>query len=49
LIKTGTVLPLMGQEDIAPLIAKLLNLNLKTDGVLYPGLLAPVKKEVVGK
>lgn len=48
-IKTGTVLPLMGQEDIAPLIAKLLNLNLKTDGVLYPGILAPVKKEVVGK
>jgi len=43
-IKQGTVLPLMGQEDIAPLIAKLLNLNLKTDGVLYPGLLAPAKK-----
>jgi predicted AlkP superfamily pyrophosphatase or phosphodiesterase len=43
-IKAGTVLPLIGQEDIAPLIAKLLNLNLKTDGVLYPGLLAPEKK-----
>lgn len=43
-IKVGTVLPLMGQEDIAPLIAKLLNLNLSTDGVLYPGLVAPVKK-----
>lgn len=43
-IKTGTVIPLMGQEDIAPLIAKLLNLNLKTEGVLYPGLLAPAKK-----
>jgi predicted AlkP superfamily pyrophosphatase or phosphodiesterase len=43
-IKQGTVLPLMGQEDIAPLIAKLLNLNLKTDGVLYPGLLTPTKK-----
>jgi predicted AlkP superfamily pyrophosphatase or phosphodiesterase len=42
-IKSGTVLPLMGQEDIAPLIAKLLKLNLKTDGILYPGLLAPVK------
>ncbi|MDQ0592820.1 hypothetical protein QFZ37_001189 [Chryseobacterium ginsenosidimutans] len=38
-IKKGTVIPLMGQEDIAPLIAYLLNLNLKTDGVLYPGLL----------
>lgn len=43
-IKAGTVLPLIGQEDIAPLIAKLLNLNLKTDGVLYPGILAPAKK-----
>ena len=43
-IKTGTVIPLMGQEDIAPLIAKLLNLSLQTDGVLYPGLLTPVKK-----
>jgi predicted AlkP superfamily pyrophosphatase or phosphodiesterase len=39
-IKPGTVLPLIGQEDIAPLISKLLNLNLKTDGVLYPGILA---------
>ncbi|WP_426279269.1 alkaline phosphatase family protein [Chryseobacterium sp. S-02] len=38
-IKQGTVLPLIGQEDIAPLIAYLLNLNLKTDGILYPGLL----------
>lgn len=38
-IKPGTVLPLIGQEDIAPLIAYLLNINLKTDGILYPGLL----------
>ena len=43
-IKQGAVLRLMGQEDIAPLIAKLLGLNFKTDGILYPGLLAPVKK-----
>jgi len=43
-IKSGAVLPLMGQEDIAPLIAKLLNLNLSTDGVLYPGLIVPAKK-----
>lgn len=43
-IKAGAVLPLMGQEDIAPLIAKLLNLNLSTDGILYPGLVAPAKK-----
>lgn len=43
-IKPGVVLPLIGQEDIAPLIAKLLNLNLRTDGVLYPGLMVPLKK-----
>ena len=43
-IKVGTVIPLMGQEDIAPLIAKILGLDLKTDGVLYPGLLATPKK-----
>ncbi|NCD69526.1 alkaline phosphatase family protein [Mucilaginibacter sp. R11] len=43
-IRPGIVLPLIGQEDIAPLIANLLGLNLKTDGVLYPGILAPVKK-----
>jgi len=44
-IKQGVVLPLIGQEDIAPLIANLLGLKLKTDGVLYPGILAPDKKE----
>ena len=43
-IKPGAVLPLIGQEDIAPVIARLLNLNLKTDGIVYPGLLTPVKK-----
>ena len=43
-IKAGAVLSLMGQEDIAPLIARLLNLKLETDGILYPGILAPVKK-----
>jgi len=41
-IKQGVVLPLIGQEDIAPLVANLLGLTLKTDGVLYPGILAPV-------
>jgi predicted AlkP superfamily pyrophosphatase or phosphodiesterase len=44
-IRQGTVLPLIGQEDIAPLIANLLNLQLTTDGVLYPGLLSPVKNK----
>lgn len=39
-IKKDTVLPLMGQEDIAPLIAHLLGLKMETDGILYPGLLA---------
>lgn len=43
-IAPGVVLPLIGQEDIAPLIANLLGLKLKTDGVLYPGILAPEKK-----
>ncbi|MFD0794858.1 alkaline phosphatase family protein [Mucilaginibacter litoreus] len=39
-IKPGVVLPLIGQEDIAPLIANLLNLQMTgMDGVLYPGLL----------
>jgi predicted AlkP superfamily pyrophosphatase or phosphodiesterase len=43
-IKQSVVLPLIGQEDIAPLIAKLLDLKLKTDGILYPGILVPEKK-----
>lgn len=43
-IKPGVVLPLMGQEDIAPLVAGLLGLDLQTDGVLYPGMLIPEKK-----
>lgn len=39
-IKQGTVLPLIGQEDIAPLIAYLLNLQTNgMDGIVYPGLL----------
>ncbi|MDQ7949845.1 MAG: ectonucleotide pyrophosphatase/phosphodiesterase [Pedobacter sp.] len=42
-IKKGTVLPLIGQEDIAPLIARLLGLTLSTDGILYPGLLEEKK------
>ena len=39
-IKKGAVVPEMGLQDIAPLIAKLLKLDLPTaDGILYPGLL----------
>lgn len=44
-IRPGVVLPLIDQEDIAPLIAHLLDLKLQTDGVLYPGILAPVKSD----
>ncbi len=44
-IKKGTVIPLMGLEDIAPLVAKLLGLDLPTaDGVLYPGMLSKEAK-----
>lgn len=39
-IKKGTVIPVMGLEDIAPLVARLLGLDLSTaDGVLYNGML----------
>jgi len=39
-IKKGVVIPLMGLEDIAPLVAKLLGLDLPTaEGMLYPGIL----------
>jgi predicted AlkP superfamily pyrophosphatase or phosphodiesterase len=36
----GTVIPLMGLEDIAPLVSALLGLDFKApDGILYPGLI----------
>lgn len=39
-INKGVVIPEMGLEDIAPLIAKLLKIDFPSaDGVLYPGLL----------
>jgi len=45
-IKQGVVLPLIGQEDIAPLINQLLGLGMKDfDGVLYPGLLSPANRK----
>jgi len=44
-VKAGKVLPIMGLEDIAPLVAKLLGFQFDApDGVLYPGILAPAKK-----
>lgn len=40
-IRKGVTLPVMGLEDIAPLIARLLNIDFPSaDGILYPGLLA---------
>jgi len=40
-INKGVVVPQMGLEDIAPLIAKLLNFDFPSaDGTLYPGLLS---------
>lgn len=39
-VKQGKVVAQMGLEDIAPLVARLLNLNFKApDGILYPGIL----------
>lgn len=40
----GEVVPLMGLEDISPIIAELMHLDFKApDGVLYPGILAKNK------
>lgn len=39
-IRKGTVLPLIGLKDMAPLIAALLGIEFNTpDGILYPGIL----------
>jgi predicted AlkP superfamily pyrophosphatase or phosphodiesterase len=39
-IKKGAVVPEMGLQDIAPLVAKLLNIDFPSaDGTLYPGML----------
>ena len=38
-IRKGTVIPIMGTQDIAPIIAKLLGIEFNCpDGILYPGL-----------
>lgn len=43
-LNKGAVFPEIGLEDIAPLIARLLGLELKqADGVFYPGMLIPTK------
>ena len=39
--KKGVVIPVMGVEDVAPIIARLLNIPFDApDGVLYPGILS---------
>lgn len=39
-IRKGTIIPVMGTQDIAPIIAKLLGIEFNSpDGILYPGLL----------
>lgn len=39
--RKGAVIPVMKLEDIAPLVARLLNLDFKApDGILYPGVLS---------
>ncbi len=41
----GEVIPVMGLEDIAPIVSELLQLDFKaTDGVLYPGILNKTRK-----
>jgi hypothetical protein len=43
--KKGVVIPVMGLQDMAPLVSSLLNLSFEApDGILYPGLLEPKKK-----
>lgn len=45
--KKGVVVPVMGLQDMAPLIASLLGIPFSApDGILYPGLLEPKKKPV---
>ncbi|GAA0525528.1 alkaline phosphatase family protein [Chitinophaga japonensis] len=44
-LNKGSVLPEIGLEDIAPLIARLLSIELpQAEGVVYPGMLAPAGK-----
>lgn len=44
-IKKGTVIPVMGLEDMAPLVAALLGLDFPSaEGTLYPGILKDPKK-----
>ena len=39
-IHKGTVIPIMGTQDVAPIIAKLLGIDFDCpDGILYPGLI----------
>lgn len=45
--KKGVVIPVMGLQDMAPIVAELLGLDFKSpDGILYPGILMPKKKKL---
>lgn len=44
-VRSGLTIPLLGMEDVAPLIASLLGVSFSApDGVLYPGLVTPKAK-----
>ncbi|SEW37470.1 Predicted pyrophosphatase or phosphodiesterase, AlkP superfamily [Chitinophaga sp. YR573] len=44
-LNTGAVFPEIGLEDVAPLVAKLLGIELKqAEGIVYPGMLMTAKK-----
>jgi predicted AlkP superfamily pyrophosphatase or phosphodiesterase len=44
-IKKGAVLPVMGLQDMAPIVANLLGLSFEApDGILYPGIIAGKKE-----
>jgi hypothetical protein len=44
-LNTGAVFPEIGLEDVAPLVAKLLGIELKqAEGIVYPGMLMTPKK-----
>lgn len=45
--KKGVVVPVMGLQDMAPIVSELLDLDFKApDGMLYPGILLPKKKKL---
>jgi predicted AlkP superfamily pyrophosphatase or phosphodiesterase len=45
-IRPGAVIPEMGLEDIAPLVSRILGLDMQTDGAIYPGMFASQKAAI---